>query len=231
MRRVPAGLARAGLWPVRGLALALSVALALATGEARAQASADAPLRSPILTINLDQLIAGSELGRRMGAELEAERIMLEAENTRLAEELEAEEIALTNRRDTMPAEEFRAAARAFDEKVQRIRAERRALDLELAQRRDALQGEFEARALPVLAELMRAAGAGVILDSRSTVLSADQIDITRLAITRLDALTRADAPADDAPEDDTPADDAPQNDPATGEEPPPDQRPDQPGD
>lgn len=168
--------------------LAAVLACALAAGAVSAQDQPEPPVRGPVLTLNFDLLISGSQVGRRMAGDLEAERIEIEVENKRIAGALEAEEIALTQKRDTMSAADFRAAARLFDEKVQEIRAARGALELELVQRRDSLRQTFDAAALPILSEIMREAGAGVILDARSVILSVDQIDVTRFAIARLDA-------------------------------------------
>jgi hypothetical protein len=68
-----------------------------------------------------------------------------------------------------------------------------------LARKRDDLRSRFEQAAVPVLSALMREAGAAVILEVRSTVLSLEQVDITDLAIQRLDAAfaASADAPAE----------------------------------
>ncbi len=153
-------------------------------------------IRSPILSINYDRFFAGSALGRQMVADLEAERIMLEADNRRIESELEAEEVDLTAARDEMLPEDFRAAASAFDEKVQKIRAERRQLALELTQKSDALRQQFDEAALPVLTRIVREAGAVVVVDSRSVVLTLDAIDITDLAIARLDAAPVSQTPS-----------------------------------
>lgn len=45
----------------------------------------------------------------------------------------------------------------------------------------------FFAASLPVLEGIMRETGAGVILDHSTVFLSADVVDITDLAITRID--------------------------------------------
>lgn len=174
----------ARFWP----ALALSLACVLTGAPVAAQETPDRPLRSPVLTLNFDLLISASQVGRRMAGDLEAERVLIDAENNRIAAELEAEEIALTQRRDIMSAADFRAAARVFDERVQQIRSERRALELTLVQRRDSLRQTFDAAALPILSEIMREAGAVALLDGRTLVLAVDQIDVTRLAIARMDA-------------------------------------------
>ena len=184
---------RAGFLCRAGASIGVALGAALCVvgaGQAQAQtARADAPavIRSPVLTLNYEQFIAGSRMGQQMSADYEAERARLEAANAEIASQLEAEELALTNARDTMQADAFRKAASAFDEKVQKIRQERRDAESILARKRDDLRSRFEQAAVPVLSALMREAGAAVILEVRSTVLSLEQVDITDLAIQRLD--------------------------------------------
>lgn len=194
-------LCRAGAF----IGVAFGAALCLA-GGAQAQAQAQtaraevqAVIRSPVLTLNYEQFIAGSQMGQQMSANYEAERARLEAANAEIASQLEAEELALTKARDTMQPDAFRKAASDFDEKVQKIRQERRDAETILARKRDDLRSRFEQAAVPVLSALMREAGAAVILEVRSTVLSLEQVDITDLAIQRLDAAfaASADAPAE----------------------------------
>lgn len=198
-------LCRAGAF----IGVAFGAALCLAGGaQAQSQAPAQAQtaraevqavIRSPVLTLNYEQFIAGSQMGQQMSANYEAERARLEAANAEIASQLEAEELALTKARDTMQPDAFRKAASDFDEKVQKIRQERRDAETILARKRDDLRSRFEQAAVPVLSALMREAGAAVILEVRSTVLSLEQVDITDLAIQRLDAAfaASADAPAE----------------------------------
>ncbi|SDO70387.1 chaperone for outer membrane proteins, Skp family [Lutimaribacter pacificus] len=189
-------------------AVCLAVLLALAPPLAAQPLSQGEPvIRSPILSINYDRFFSGSQLGRALVAELEAERILLEAENRKIEAELEAEEVELTGLRDTMNPEAFREAASAFDQKVVRIRAERRQLALELTQKGDAMRDRFDDAARPVLAEIVRESGAVMVVDTRSVVLTLEAIDITELAISRLDAAQEA------TPQDDTGA--APDDEPA----------------
>lgn len=202
-------LCRAGAF----IGVAFGAALCLAgRAQAQAQSQSQAPaqaqtaraevqavIRSPVLTLNYEQFIAGSQMGQQMSANYEAERARLEAANAEIASQLEAEELALTKARDTMQPDAFRKAASDFDEKVQKIRQERRDAETILARKRDDLRSRFEQAAVPVLSALMREAGAAVILEVRSTVLSLEQVDITDLAIQRLDAAfaASADAPAE----------------------------------
>ena len=195
-------------------AVCLAVLLALAPPLAAQPLSQGEPvIRSPILSINYDRFFSGSGLGRELVAELEAERILLEAENRKIEAELEAEEIELTEMRDTMDPEAFREAASAFDLKVVRIRAERRELAVERTQKSDVMRKRFDDAARPVLTEIVREAGAVMVVDTRSVVLTLEAIDITALAISRLDAAQET-APQDDsesapAPDDVAPGDPA----------------------
>ena len=189
---------------IRAACLAIVVALLAPPVSAQPLSEGQRVVRSPVLSINYDRFFAGSALGQELVAELEAERIMLEAENRRIEAELEAEEIDLTEARDTMPADEFREAAKAFDEKVEKIRSERRQLALELTQKSDALRKRFDDAALPILTEIVRESGAVVVVDTRSVVLTLEAIDITTMAIERLDA-AQASTDTESAPSDDTP--------------------------
>lgn len=144
--------------------------------------------QSPILTISSERLFAESVFGKRVAQEIEAEGQLLAAENRRIEAELTAEEKALTERRPGMSPEEFRALADAFDEKVQTIRKTQDAKARRLNQQRDEARAAFFDAARPVLAEVMREAGAGVILERASVFLSANATDVTDLAIGRMDA-------------------------------------------
>ena len=146
-----------------------------------------AAMSKAIVTVDQEQLYSRSAWGKRAEA-LVAERLRaLEAENDRLVKELSAEEAALTDQRATLPAEDFRARAAAFDERVTTLRREREAASLEVAALSDAERSTFFAAAIPVIGALMRERGAVVVLDPRTVLLSAEAIDITDAAVSRLD--------------------------------------------
>ena len=145
-----------------------------------------AAMSKAIVTVDQEQLYSRSAWGKRAEA-LVAERLRaLEAENDRLVKELSAEEAALTDQRATLPAEDFRARAAAFDERVTTLRREREAASLEVAALSDAERSTFFAAAIPVIGALMRERGAVVVLDPRTVLLSAEAIDITDAAVSRL---------------------------------------------
>jgi len=115
------------------------------------------------------------------------EREKLIATNRRIEAELRAEEKSLTEQRPEMAPDAFRSAADSFDAKVRDLRAdnERRALDLERG--REIAPLSLMRMAEPILVDLMRDAGGTIILDSRQVLLRANVIDITDLAILRID--------------------------------------------
>jgi Skp family chaperone for outer membrane proteins len=184
---------------------ALALALLMA-GPAPAQDTITVP--SPILTIDQERLFAETQLGRRSSDEFAAAAEALAEENRRIEEELRAEEISLTERREMMSAEEFSALADAFDEKVQAFRTEQDAKARALAEREAEARQRFFVEVGEILSEIVREEGAVVILDRRDVFLSADRIDITDVAISRINEAAEADDGTPPAPE--TPAPDAP---------------------
>ncbi len=143
---------------------------------------------SAILTIASERLYAESAFGRRVADEIEVKSEALAAENRRIEEELTAEEQELTLRRPEMTPDAFRPLADAFDKKVQEIRRTQDAKARALAQQNEEERLRFLQAASPILTDLMRESGAGVILERSSVFLSASAIDLTDLAISRLNA-------------------------------------------
>lgn len=175
---------------MRGRA-ALLVAWLAGAGAAVAQ-QPQVELPPPVLTIDAERLLADSAFGRALTAELEQAARVLAEENRRIEADLLAEERALTERREGMPPEEFRPLAEAFDEKVQRLRAEQDDKERALADLREDGRQRFFQQAVPILSEIVREQGALVLLDRRDVFLSADSIDITDMAIDRIDATVEA---------------------------------------
>lgn len=151
----------------------------------------------PILTIDVDRVFSSTITGQRISDGITQRATELAAENRRIEAELAAEELALTETRDTLGAAEFKPLADAFDEKVQRIRAEQEAKERQLQQLQDAETQEFLAAIAPVLSSLGNKYGAVVILDRRNVLLAADGVDITEEAIARIDAALARREPQD----------------------------------
>lgn len=146
-------------------------------------------VQSEILIVDPERLFDETQLGARMTTEYQAAREELAARNRKLEAELEAEEKLLTDLRAEITPDEFRQMADAFDAKVQDIRkeSERRVRDLERS--RDGAPLNFMRMVEPVLVDIMRAAGGVVVIDARTVLLRADVIDITDVAIARIDSV------------------------------------------
>lgn len=145
-------------------------------------------IQSDIVVMDTERLLEETRLGRRLIADVQAERDDLIARNERLRLELEAEEQELTDLRADLSPEAFRELADAFDARVQQIREDsaRRARDLE--RQRDLIPTQFMQIVQPVLQDLLQDANASVMMDRRAVLLAIGAIDVTDLAIGRIDA-------------------------------------------
>lgn len=191
---------------VLGLGLALGQCAGLSAGLAQQKPEpvldGSLELRSPVVTLDRDRFFAGSMMGRAMQAQLERDSAALIAENRRLEAALEAEERTLTDRRATMPADEFRTLAAEFDARVEDLRKAQDAKSRALTRQVDENRKKFFDAALPVLGGLMLDIKAVAILDRSAVIVTFDQLDVTDLAIARMDRElgAGADAPQPAAP-------------------------------
>ncbi|MEO9826250.1 MAG: OmpH family outer membrane protein [Paracoccaceae bacterium] len=166
------------------MSLALSCALA---GATFAQ-TATIEVQPPILVIDQDRLFAETRLGAASLAGIEQAANDLKVENQSIEETLIREERALTERRASLTAAEFRALADAFDTRVQRIRAEQDEKARALTRSQEGARANFFQEVAEVISDIVREQGALVVLDRRDVFLSAEQIDITDEAIARVNA-------------------------------------------
>ena len=151
-------------------------------------------IQSPVLTVDSERLFSESQFGQRVALALEEAGREVQIENDRIAADLEAEELELTKQREILTPEEFRELATAFDAKAERIRGEREEALRSLNRRLDEERREFLSAAIPILQEIMLEAGAAVVLEQRSVFISARAIDITAMAIERIDSRTEPSA-------------------------------------
>lgn len=168
-------------------AAVVTAALALSAVPVRAQDMGHTV--SPILTIDRDQLYAGTAYGQRMKRELDAASQALADQTRQIEAALEKEEESLTEKRATLPADEFRTLADAFDQKVQTLRSDREKAQSDMQAQIEQAQIAFFKTIGPVLGQLVRERGAVLILDRRAILLAAADVDITREAIARIDAV------------------------------------------
>lgn len=157
-----------------------------------AQETAPDPVGSAIVVVDRERLFADSAFGRASIAFEEAATKALEAENTRIQAELVAEEQELTILRKTLSAEEFSKRAEAFDQKVERIRAEQDAKARDLTKARDEDGKAFLVAVAPVLEKILTRSGAMVLLDKGVVILAETSIDVTDEAIAEVDQVLAA---------------------------------------
>lgn len=138
---------------------------------------------SPILVIQSDRLYEQSDFGQRVARERSAAEAALSEENQRVANELEDEERTLTEQRKTMPADDFRAAADAFDVKAQAIRAEQIQKQRTIVQTAEDERRRFLRSLNPVMEQILTESNALVILERRSTFAVRDVLDVTERAL------------------------------------------------
>ncbi|MBY5988701.1 OmpH family outer membrane protein [Roseovarius atlanticus] len=166
----------------------LAVPAWVAGGAVPALAQNVGVVQSDILVVDPERLFEDTRMGQAITARLQQEREDLIALNRKLETELEAEELALTEQRDKTSPENFRALADAFDEKVQQIRADSQRRVRQHERNRERAPLDFMRQVEPVLVELMREAGASVVMDRRTVLLQDDVVDITSAAVQRIDA-------------------------------------------
>lgn len=179
---------------MRRLASACLTGLLLVAAPVAAGAQQEAP--TPVVTVDQERLFAASLWGKRVQAELEAASQALQAENRRIEAELTAEEKDLTEKRKTLPVEEFRKLADAFDARVTAIRTEQDGKIRDLNLRQDEEKRQFLEAALPIMGKVMQDRGAFAILDARAVVLSVRSIDATDIMLAAIDQRLGAGAAA-----------------------------------
>lgn len=184
-------------WALRRAAGVFAVALILAWAPFAPPAGAQ-ELRAQLLTIDSDRLFSDTIFGVRLAQEIEEAAAALNAENTRIEQELTAEELALTEERPTLEAEAFRAKANAFDEKVQRIRNEQDTKARAIQDMQTNARQTFIAEISPILSTIAVERGAVAIIERRQVFLAADGIDITVEAIRRINAALGTGAEAEE---------------------------------
>ena len=151
----------------------LALCVCLLAGPASAQDVAPAP---PILTLDQERLYSASLFAERVRDTLDARSRVLAAENRRIEATLRGEERQLTEDRATMERQAEEAAAAAK-------------------------RARFFQLAFPVLFELVQETGALAILNQNAVILSLRSIDVTELAIERVNAEIGAAPPPPETPE------------------------------
>ncbi|SFI76302.1 OmpH family outer membrane protein [Celeribacter neptunius] len=175
-------------------------------GEATDPASAAGSVRNgklifPVLVFDRARVLSQSQAGQDLEARAEAERSALLAENDKIYADLEAEEQAIADMRDSLSDEDFKARAQAFDAKVTEVRAEQDAKGKELQTFYDTRLAQLEQDMNGVLTGIARDYGAVLMFERGQVYLMSGAIDVSAIAIDRLDARDDDEAAAEDTTE------------------------------
>ena len=169
--------------------------------------------RSQVLTIDSSRLYPGTILGQSYIAAINDQRRAFAAENQVIAAELRDEELALTEQRAELPRAEFARLAAEFDSRVEAAREERAAQEAELDARAEAQERSFLQQVQPILGQIMVEAGAVALIEASTVFLRNEAIDITEIAIARIDEATQPVTPGENGAQ--SPAEPAPEEAPA----------------
>ncbi len=143
----------------------------------------------PILAFDRARIIAQSQMGVALEAEIEAERAALLAENDQIYADLEAEEQEISDQRKMMSEEAFRTRAAEFDAKVTEVRAQQDEKAQAVQRLYDSALEEMETEMNTVLTRVARDLGAVVVFERQQVYLMSGSIDVTKAVIDRLDAI------------------------------------------
>lgn len=139
-------------------------------------------------SVDEERLFRGSRFGQRVQSEIDAASRALEEENAALLAELTAREEELTRLRDTLPPDEFRAAAEAFDQRADTIRQDQARKLARFSQFEEAERRRFFANTGTILQQVLEEEGAQVLIAARAIIIGVPELDMTEAAITAIDA-------------------------------------------
>ncbi|MGY3667519.1 OmpH family outer membrane protein [Marinovum sp. KMM 9989] len=174
---------------IKGAAAQCAVALFVLGTGVTAQ---EQPLRSQVLVIDFEEVFQASALGQEIQQEIEDRSRELAQEIAAIDAEMAAEEKALTVKRETLPPEDFRKLADAFDVKVQRLRDEQDEKALSLNRYQADARLRFRQAAIPIVGRMMLESGAVLVIEKRNVLVFNEVIDISQITAETLDTITAA---------------------------------------
>lgn len=167
--------------------IGLAGGLAGAAGGQTPSATAPKSIQSTILTLDQEALFSRSKFGQALRALIAEDAKLAEAETRKIDADLEVEERDLTEKRATMPADDFRLLAQAFDTKVKNLRAEREAAAVALRDKESAARQKFVSAVTQIIGDYMVERGATAIVDKKAIIVSLLSIDITTDIVALID--------------------------------------------
>lgn len=139
-------------------------------------------------SIDEERLFRGSQFGQRVLGEIDVASRALEEENAALLAELTAREEELTNLRDALSPEEFRAQAQAFDQRAEMIRQEQAQKLARFAQFEESERRRFFSETGTILQQVLKDQGAQILIAAGAVIIGLPEMDMTSAAITAIDA-------------------------------------------
>ncbi|NIY81210.1 OmpH family outer membrane protein [Celeribacter sp. HF31] len=151
------------------------------------QRPSEAKLVFPVLVFDRARVVKQSQAGAALEARMAEAREALLAENDQIYADLEAEEQEISDAKSTMAEAEFRARAQAFDEKVTQVRQRQDEKARDIQTLYDEGLAEIDQQMNTVLTQIARDLGAVVVFERNQVYLMNGAIDISRIAIEKLD--------------------------------------------
>lgn len=147
----------------------------------------DPKLVFPVLVFDRSRVLNQSQVGAALESRINDARAALLVENDQIYADLEAEEQQISDEKASMGEAEFRARAQAFDDKVTEVRQRQDEKARDIQKLYDDGLAEIEQEMNSVLAEIARDLGAVVVFERNQVYLMSGAIDISRIAIEKLD--------------------------------------------
>ena len=161
----------------------MAILIYINVGNAYAESDEKVPIIFNVLVIDVNKLVGLSNIGRAVQGEYERAKYELDNEFEFLKKELIAEELRLSKIRPKTSIAEFRQLAKDFDQRTTEVREAyiERKNNIEnilKISRRKILEAS-----VPYLKQILNQNNATVLIRKDQTVLSANGVDITDLAI------------------------------------------------
>ena len=161
----------------------MAILIYINVGYAYAESDEKVPIIFNVLVIDVNKLVGLSNIGRAVQEEYETAKYELDNEFEFLKKELIAEELRLSKIRPKTSIAEFRRLAKDFDQRTTEVREAyiERKNNIEnilKISRRKILEAS-----VPYLKQILNQNNATVLIRKDQTVLSANGVDITDLAI------------------------------------------------
>lgn len=147
-------------------------------------------------SIDEERLFRESQFGQRVLESIDSASRALEDENATLLAELTAREEELTDLRDTLDPEEFRAQAEAFDQRAEMIRQGQAQKLSRFSQFEESERRRFFSQTGEILRQVLDEEGAQILITSGAVIVGVPEMDMTDAAIAAInDAIGDGGAP------------------------------------